>query len=99
MVGPSCWMMFKMTRRPATLEMAECTTFSPRWLWTSTGTVTPPAACLVLEDAPNGLQAAKAAGMRAVAIPNQQSRQLDLSAADWQLPSLAAVADLLASMS
>jgi HAD superfamily hydrolase (TIGR01509 family) len=58
-----------------------------------------PAACLVLEDAPNGLQAAKAAGMRAVAIPNQQSRQLDLSAADWQLPSLAAVADLLASMS
>jgi HAD superfamily hydrolase (TIGR01509 family) len=57
-----------------------------------------PATCLVLEDAPNGLQAAKAAGMRAVAIPNQQSRQLDLSAADWQLPSLAVVADLLASM-
>ena len=57
-----------------------------------------PATCLVLEDAPNGLQAAKAAGMRAVAIPNDQTRQLDLSAADWQLPSLAAVADLLSSM-
>jgi HAD superfamily hydrolase (TIGR01509 family) len=57
-----------------------------------------PAACLVLEDAPNGLEAAKAAGMRAVAIPNDQTRQLDLSAADWQLPSLAAVADLLTSI-
>jgi HAD superfamily hydrolase (TIGR01509 family) len=57
-----------------------------------------PAACLVLEDAPSGLQAAKAAGMRAVAIPNDQSRRLDLSAADWQLPSLTAVADLLSSM-
>jgi beta-phosphoglucomutase-like phosphatase (HAD superfamily) len=57
-----------------------------------------PAACLVLEDAPNGLQAAKAAGMRSVAIPNDQSRQLDLSAADWRLPSLAAVADLLPSI-
>ena len=56
------------------------------------------AACLVLEDAPNGLQAAKAAGMRVVAIPNDQSRQLDLSAADWQLPSLAAVAELLPSI-
>ena len=57
-----------------------------------------PAACLVLEDAPNGLQAAKAAGMRVVAIPNDQSRQLDLSVADWQLPSLAAVAELLPSI-
>ena len=57
-----------------------------------------PAACLVLEDAPNGLQAAKAAGIRVIAIPNDQSRQLDLSAADWQLPSLAAVAELLPSI-
>jgi hypothetical protein len=36
--------------------------------------------------------------MRAVATPDDQTRQLDLSAADWQLPSLAAVADLLSSM-
>ena len=55
-----------------------------------------PATCLVLEDAPNGLRAAKAAGMRAVVI--DQSRQLDLSVADWQLPSLTAVAELLSSM-
>ena len=36
--------------------------------------------------------------MRAVAIPNDQSRRLDLSAADWQLPSLAAVVELLSSI-
>jgi beta-phosphoglucomutase-like phosphatase (HAD superfamily) len=39
-----------------------------------------------------------AAGMRVVAIPNDQSRQLDLSAADWQMPSLTAVAELLSSI-
>ena len=30
----------------------------------------PPAACLVLEDSPNGLQAAKAAGCRAIVVPD-----------------------------
>jgi HAD superfamily hydrolase (TIGR01509 family) len=52
-----------------------------------------PSQCLVLEDAPNGIHAAKAAGMRAVAIPNAHTRELDFSAADWVLPSLDAVRD------
>ncbi|MGE0681900.1 MAG: HAD family hydrolase [Candidatus Binatia bacterium] len=54
-----------------------------------------PRECLVLEDAPNGVSAAKAAGMRAVAIPNAHTRELDFAGADWVLPSLAAVRDNL----
>jgi HAD superfamily hydrolase (TIGR01509 family) len=55
----------------------------------------PPAQCLVLEDAPNGVAAAKAARMKCVAVPNQYTRVLDLSAADVVLPSLLAVCDNL----
>jgi len=51
----------------------------------------PPAQCLALEDAPNGVLAAKAAGMQCVAVPNETTRSLDLSAADASLPSLSAV--------
>lgn len=54
-----------------------------------------PAQCLVLEDAPNGVAAAKAAGMKCVAVPNEFTRSLDLSAADAILPSLLAVRDRL----
>jgi len=54
-----------------------------------------PAQCLVLEDAPNGVAAAKVAGMRCVAVPNEMTRSLDLSAADAILPSLLAVRDNL----
>ncbi len=59
---------------------------------------TDPQQCLVLEDAPFGVQAAKAAGMRCAAIPNQYTRALDLSPADVILPSLLAVRDALASL-
>jgi HAD superfamily hydrolase (TIGR01509 family) len=52
-----------------------------------------PRECLVLEDAPNGVSAAKAASMRAIAIPNLHTQKLDFSAADWVLPSLDAVRD------
>jgi HAD superfamily hydrolase (TIGR01509 family) len=37
-----------------------------------------PAACVVFEDSPNGLRAAHAAGMRAVAVPNALTRDLAL---------------------
>ncbi len=59
---------------------------------------TDPPHCLVLEDAPSGVQAAKAAGMRCVAVPNQHTRGLDLSSADVILPSLLAVREVLASL-
>lgn len=55
----------------------------------------PPEACLALEDSPAGVQAAKAAGMRCVAVPNESTIALDLSAADWILPSLTVVAEQL----
>jgi HAD superfamily hydrolase (TIGR01509 family) len=59
---------------------------------------TRPHSCLVLEDAPSGVQAAKAAGMRCVAVPNPYTRALDLSAADAILPSLSAVHAALADL-
>jgi HAD superfamily hydrolase (TIGR01509 family) len=57
-----------------------------------------PPACLALEDAPNGIAAAKAAGMHCVAVPNTFTRTLDLSAADSIFPSLHAVRDALDTM-
>jgi HAD superfamily hydrolase (TIGR01509 family) len=59
---------------------------------------TQPQSCLVLEDAPSGVQAAKAAGMRCIAVPNAYTRALDLSAADIILPSLSAVHAALAHL-
>lgn len=53
----------------------------------------PPSACLALEDAPNGIAAAKAAGMACIAVPNEFTRALFVSAADRILPSLVAVRD------
>ncbi|HEY3352136.1 MAG TPA: HAD family phosphatase [Polyangia bacterium] len=53
----------------------------------------PPAACVVLEDAPNGVAAALAAGMRCFAVPNGATRTLDVSAATWVVASLDEVAD------
>jgi HAD superfamily hydrolase (TIGR01509 family) len=55
---------------------------------------------VVFEDSPNGILAARAAGILAVAVPNPITAQLDLSAADLQLQSLAAMppAELLAAL-
>jgi HAD superfamily hydrolase (TIGR01509 family) len=46
---------------------------------------------VALEDSPNGVRAAKAAGLFCVAIPNDLTRQLALDQADLVLPSLADV--------
>ncbi|HSB62463.1 MAG TPA: HAD family hydrolase [Vicinamibacteria bacterium] len=48
----------------------------------------PPAACLVFEDSPNGMRAARAAGMRCVAVPNALTRRLALPDPDLVLGSL-----------
>ncbi len=50
-----------------------------------------PARAVALEDSANGIRAAKAAGMKCVAIPNPMTAALDLSAADLRLVSLADV--------
>ena len=49
------------------------------------------AEAIAIEDSPNGVAAAKRAGMRCVAIPNSITARLDLSAADVLLASLADV--------
>lgn len=46
---------------------------------------------LALEDSPNGIRAAKDAGVRCVAVPNPITAALDLSGADAVLPSLGGV--------
>ncbi|MEL6985852.1 MAG: HAD family phosphatase [Actinomycetota bacterium] len=47
-----------------------------------------PGRCLVVEDSPNGVAAAKAAGMTCVAVPNPITEGTDLSSADLVLNSL-----------
>jgi beta-phosphoglucomutase-like phosphatase (HAD superfamily) len=44
---------------------------------------------IALEDSPNGVRAAKAAGLYAVAVPNAVTGALDLGEADLVTPSLA----------
>jgi HAD superfamily hydrolase (TIGR01509 family) len=43
---------------------------------------------LAFEDSPNGIAAAKAAGMFCVAVPNRLTKELDLGKADMRLSSL-----------
>jgi HAD superfamily hydrolase (TIGR01509 family) len=49
------------------------------------------AECVVFEDSPNGIRAARAAGMRCVAVPNAVTRELAVGEADLVIPSLAAL--------
>lgn len=60
----------------------------------------PPASCLVLEDSPNGIRAARAAGCPVVAVPSALTGQLTLPPADVVIPSLDAMplTDLLAAV-
>jgi HAD superfamily hydrolase (TIGR01509 family) len=48
-----------------------------------------PGDAVAVEDSPNGIAAAKAAGMFCVAVPNHMTRSLDVSAADLVVESLA----------
>lgn len=60
----------------------------------------PPAACLAIEDSPNGVRAARSAGMRCVIVPNRVTALLPFPAADLTLDTLEGVelADLLARL-
>jgi HAD superfamily hydrolase (TIGR01509 family) len=42
---------------------------------------------LAIEDSPNGIRAAKAAGVRCLCVPNDATAQLDLSLADLVVPT------------
>ena len=47
-----------------------------------------PARAIALEDSPNGIAAAKEAGLRCICIPNRITETMDLSAADAVMSSL-----------
>lgn len=47
-----------------------------------------PRQALALEDSPNGVLAAKRAGLYCVAVPNQMTRNLNFDGADYRLASL-----------
>ncbi|HEY7069736.1 MAG TPA: HAD-IA family hydrolase [Acidimicrobiales bacterium] len=49
----------------------------------------PPQRCVALEDSPNGVLAARAAGMAVVAVPGPMTAGLDFSTADLVVASLA----------
>ena len=50
-----------------------------------------PQDCLVLEDSPNGIASAKAAGLFCVAIPNPLTKDMSLEQADLHVESMAAL--------
>ncbi|MFC4448465.1 HAD family hydrolase [Halorussus aquaticus] len=54
-----------------------------------------PEDCVAVEDSTNGVQSAKAAGMRAVGYRNQSDEELDLSAADAVAASPAELREIL----
>lgn len=47
-----------------------------------------PRECIVIEDSLNGVKAGKAAGMIVVAVPNEYTKMLDFSKADYRIESL-----------
>lgn len=51
-----------------------------------------PAEAIAVEDSPNGIAAARAAGLYCIAVPNSVTMKLDLSGADLCLESLAGLA-------
>ena len=46
-----------------------------------------PEHAFAIEDSPNGIRAAKAAGLRCLCVPNEATAGLDLSEADLVVPT------------
>ena len=73
----------------ATSDMvAEAKPAPDLYLLAARGLKVPPDACLAIEDTPRGIEAAKRAGMRVVALRTKSTAHMDISAADRVLDSL-----------
>ena len=51
----------------------------------------PPNQVFAIEDSPNGVKAAQAAGIRCIAVPNPVTKSMDISHADILVNSLAEI--------
>lgn len=67
--------------------------FPDVFLKAAAGLKADPKNCLVLEDSPKGVQAAKAAGMMVFAVPSRETKDQDFGHADLILESLTEVVD------
>jgi HAD superfamily hydrolase (TIGR01509 family) len=65
--------------------------FPDLYLATCEALATPQDQCMALEDSPNGIRAAKSAGLYCLAVPNPCTVQLSLSEADQIVASLSGV--------
>lgn len=72
-------------------DVARTKPFPDLYLLALAGLGVEPGEAVVFEDSPNGVAAGKAAGIKVVAVPNRLTAQLDLSAADLVVPSLAGI--------
>lgn len=82
-------------------DVAKAKPFPDLYLAASRALGAEPESALAFEDSRNGIAAAKAAGVWCVAVPNSVTRNMDLTAADFQIGSLAdqTLDQLIASLS
>lgn len=79
-------------------EVARGKPFPDVFLYAARKLMVPPARCLVVEDSLYGIKAAKAAGMKVVALMHTVQDKDALSRADWVFPDTAALYKKIASL-
>ncbi|MDN0194363.1 HAD-IA family hydrolase [Streptomyces sp. S.PNR 29] len=96
--SPSEWVLGNLRRLSVSDSFTAISCAGPRipgkpapdlYLRTCAALGVPPEAALAVEDSPNGIRAAKLAGLLCIAVPNKLTSDMDLSQADLVIPSLA----------
>jgi beta-phosphoglucomutase len=103
LVTGSVWRNLKLVLKPEEIALFDCIITSEEavnskphpepYLKASSGLKIAPKECLVIENAPLGIEAAKSAGMKVVAITSTLARE-KLKSADWVVDSLSEIQKL-----